>query len=100
MALWGGRFSEGPSAALAALSRSVEFDWRLATYDIEVNLTHLDSLLATGVITAGNGEVIRAGLKALQVEISNGTFTYNEEDEDVQLSWPRRVGQAIELFDS
>ena len=95
MALWGGRFSEGPSAALAALSRSVEFDWRLATYDIEVNLTHLDSLLATGVITAGNGEVIRAGLKALQVEISNGTFTYNEEDEDVHSAIERGLISKI-----
>ena len=34
MALWGGRFSGGPSEALAALSVSTQFDWRLARYDI------------------------------------------------------------------
>ena len=29
-ALWGGRFASGPSPELVALSRSVQFDWRLA----------------------------------------------------------------------
>ena len=32
-ALWGGRFAGGPSDALAALSKSTHFDWRLAPYD-------------------------------------------------------------------
>ncbi len=32
--LWGGRFSGGPSEALARLSQSTHFDWRLARYDI------------------------------------------------------------------
>lgn len=83
MSLWGGRFSAEPSTAVAALSRSVEFDWRLAPYDIKVNLAHLDGLIASGVIAAGNGEVIRAGLKALGTEILAGKFTYNDSDEDV-----------------
>ena len=33
-ALWGGRFAGGPADALAALSKSTQFDWRLAPYDI------------------------------------------------------------------
>ena len=83
MALWGGRFSSGPADSVAALSRSVDFDWRLAPYDIKVNLAHLDGLIASGVIAVGNGEVIRAGLKALGTEIQAGKFTYNDSDEDV-----------------
>ena len=83
MALWGGRFSSEPADSVAALSRSVDFDWRLAPYDIKVNLAHLDGLVASGVIASGNGEVIRAGLKALGNEIIAGKFTYNDSDEDV-----------------
>ena len=33
MKLWGGRFQGGPAEALARLSVSVHFDWRLARYD-------------------------------------------------------------------
>ncbi|CAM5496362.1 hypothetical protein SFUMM280S_03066 [Streptomyces fumanus] len=32
--LWGGRFADGPAEALAKLSASVHFDWRLAPYDM------------------------------------------------------------------
>lgn len=32
--LWGARFADGPAEALARLSASVHFDWRLAPYDI------------------------------------------------------------------
>ena len=46
MTLWGGRFNKEPADSLAALSRSVHFDWRLAPYEIEVNLVHLKSLVA------------------------------------------------------
>jgi argininosuccinate lyase len=45
MALWGGRFADAPSDALAALSRSVHFDWRLAPYDLDSSQVHLSNLL-------------------------------------------------------
>jgi argininosuccinate lyase len=97
MALWGGRFSSGPADSVAALSRSVDFDWRLAPYDIRVNLAHLDGLIASGVIASGNGEVIRAGLKALGNEITSGKFSYDDSDEDVHSAIERgliaKIGQ-------
>ncbi|MGO3896124.1 MAG: hypothetical protein ACTJIH_17665, partial [Brevibacterium aurantiacum] len=40
LSLWGGRFSDGPADALAALSKSTDFDWRLAHYDIAGSKAH------------------------------------------------------------
>jgi argininosuccinate lyase len=95
MALWGGRFSQGPEESMASLSRSVHFDWRLAKYDVRVNLAHLNGLVAAGVVAPGNGEVIRAGLKALANDISNGKFTFNESDEDVHSAIERGLIEKI-----
>jgi argininosuccinate lyase len=95
MALWGGRFSSGPNQALSALSRSVHFDWRLAPYDLRVNLAHLNSLIDNGFVSAGNGEVIRAGLKALFVEIEEGRFSFKEDDEDVHSAIERGLIEKI-----
>ena len=39
-ALWGGRFASGPSDALAALSKSTHFDWRLVPYDLAGSRAH------------------------------------------------------------
>ena len=38
--LWGGRFASGPADALAALSKSTQFDWRLAPYDVHSLITY------------------------------------------------------------
>ena len=48
MSLWGGRFNSSPSESMRALSISVHFDWRLAPYEIEVNLVHLTNLQDQG----------------------------------------------------
>ena len=95
MALWGGRFSEKPEASVARLSRSVDFDWRLARYDVIVNLAHTQGLVENGIISAGNGEIIKAGLKALLAEINNGKFTYNDTDEDVHSAIERGLTERI-----
>jgi argininosuccinate lyase len=83
MALWGGRFSQGPADSVAALSRSVHFDWRLAPYDIRVNIAHLHGLVAAGVISTTDGAAIEKALRELAHEVAAGSFTYNETDEDV-----------------
>lgn len=50
-ALWGGRFAGGPSEALAALSKSTQFDWRLAPYDIAGSRAHARVLAKAGLLT-------------------------------------------------
>jgi argininosuccinate lyase len=95
MALWGGRFQTGPDASMEMLSRSVHFDWRLAQYDIKVNLTHLAELVSSGVISQGNSEIIKAGLKALANDIQSGKFLYSDADEDVHSAIERGLIEKI-----
>jgi argininosuccinate lyase len=83
MALWGGRFSSGPNESVEKLSRSVDFDWRLAPYDIRVNVAHVAGLKRAGVLTEESASKITAALAELNLEISNGSFTYTSSDEDV-----------------
>jgi len=78
MTLWGGRFNKEPSDSLAALSRSVHFDWRLAPYEIEVNLVHLKNLVAQAVISKDDGAKIQVALLELATEIGSGKFTYTK----------------------
>jgi argininosuccinate lyase len=83
MALWGARFGQEPAEAVVALSRSVQFDWRLAPYDVRVNIAHLKELTRIGVIDAEKSVKILAALLQLQEEIQSGRFVFTEEDEDV-----------------
>ena len=83
MTLWGGRFDSAPADAMAALSRSVHFDWRLAPYEIEVNLIHLKILVEQGVVSKENGKNIESALLGLAKDIGSGSFKYTDADEDV-----------------
>ena len=83
MTLWGGRFDSAPADAMAALSRSVHFDWRLAPYEIEVNLIHLKNLVEQGVVSKENGKNIETALLGLAKDIGSGSFKYTDADEDV-----------------
>ncbi|MBQ6641366.1 MAG: argininosuccinate lyase, partial [Saccharopolyspora sp.] len=47
--LWGGRFASGPAEAMAALSLSTHFDWRLAPYDIAGSRAHARVLHRAGL---------------------------------------------------
>ncbi|MGO1770434.1 MAG: Gfo/Idh/MocA family oxidoreductase, partial [Microbacterium sp.] len=42
--LWGGRFASGPSPELQELSRSTQFDWQLAPYDLAGSHAHAKAL--------------------------------------------------------
>ena len=83
MTLWGGRFDSAPADAMAALSRSVHFDWRLAPYEIEVNLIHLKNLVEQGVVSKENGKNIESALLGLAKDIGSGSFKHTDADEDV-----------------
>ena len=63
--LWGGRFADGPSAALAALSKSTHFDWVLAPYDITASKAHARVLFRAGLLTEEQRDGLLAGLDSL-----------------------------------
>ena len=52
-ALWGGRFSGGPSEAMFALSVSTHFDWVLAPYDVLASKAHAKVLNRAGLLSDG-----------------------------------------------
>jgi argininosuccinate lyase len=95
MALWGGRFSDGPADAVFALSRSVHFDWRLAPYDLRSSLAHLEILESSGLLTADIASKIRGALKELISEVAAGDFVANSSDEDVHSALERGLTEKL-----
>jgi argininosuccinate lyase len=95
MALWGGRFSEEPADAVFALSRSVHFDWRLAPYDLRSSLAHLGVLESSQLLTSDVAAKIRKALHELMSEVADGTFIYNDTDEDVHSALERGLSEKL-----
>ena len=81
--LWGGRFAGGPAEAMAALSRSTHFDWRLARYDIAGSTAHARALHRAGLLTDDELTGMLAGLGRLDADVTSGAFSAGPGDEDV-----------------
>lgn len=88
-ALWGGRFAGGPSPELAALSKSTQFDWQLAAYDIAGSRAHAAALAAAGYLTDDELRKMLAALDALDTAVASGEFVAGDADEDVHSALER-----------
>ena len=93
--LWGARFADGPSEALAALSASVHFDWRLAPYDIAGSKAHAKVLHRAGLLSDDELNRMLEGLTALLADVESGAFTGTVADEDVHTALERGLLERL-----
>ena len=93
--LWGGRFAGGPAEALARLSASVHFDWRLAPYDIAGSRAHARVLNRAGLLTGDELTRMIDGLDRLEADVADGSFTGTIADEDVHTALDRGLLERL-----
>jgi argininosuccinate lyase len=87
--LWGGRFESGPSDALARLSVSVQFDWRLAPYDLLASRAHARVLHRAGLLDDAELARLLAAIDELRRDCLSGDFRPAASDEDVHTALER-----------
>jgi argininosuccinate lyase len=93
--LWGGRFAGGPAEALARLSVSVQFDWRLAPYDLAASRAHARVLARAGLLDADELGRMLAALDDLEASCASGAFRPTVEDEDVHTALERGLLERL-----
>src|SRR5215475_6321215 len=93
--LWGGRFRGGPAEALARLSVSVQFDWRLAPYDLAASRAHARVLAGAGLLDADELGRMLAALDDLEAACASGEFRPTVEDEDVHTALERGLLERL-----
>ncbi len=74
---------------------SVDFDKRLATFDIQGSIAHAIMLGAQGIISAQDVTDIKRGLGEILAEIEAGQFEWLLDLEDVHLNIERRLTEKI-----
>ena len=93
--LWGGRFGAGPADALARLSVSVQFDWRLARYDLRASRAHARVLHRAGLLTDAELSAMLKALDDLDRACANGSFRPTVADEDVHTALERGLIERL-----
>jgi len=94
-AIWGGRFSGGPSAVMEEINASIGFDQRFYAQDITASQAHAKMLAVQGVISDKDAEVIIKGLETVRQEIEDGSFPFRRELEDIHMNVEARLRELI-----
>jgi len=78
-----------------ALSRSTQFDWRLARYDLAGSRAHARALAAAGLLTTDELTGLMAGLGTLDRQLATGELQPADTDEDVHGSLERSLIELV-----
>jgi len=88
---WSGRFNEPVTELTKRYTASVDFDKRLAPYDIRASLAHARMLNAVGLLSAQDLNAIENGMKQITGEMASRKFPWRPELEDVHMNIESRL---------
>src|SRR3954467_13760427 len=88
---WSGRFAEAVDSLTQRFNASVDFDQRLAEFDIRGSLAHARMLAACDIIAAKDLADIERGMAQILDEIRSGRFEWKLEREDVHFNIEHRL---------
>ena len=88
---WSGRFNEPVAELVKRFTASVDFDRRLAEFDIDSSLAHARMLRAAEILSAADLAAIEQGLAQIRAEIRAGSFTWSIDLEDVHMNIESRL---------
>ncbi len=89
------RFEQQPDPVFWRLNASLAFDRRLAPYDVRQSRAHARALLGAGVLVPEELERMLAGLDSVESELNDGTFPFEETDEDIHMAIERRLTEIV-----
>ncbi|MDC0999492.1 argininosuccinate lyase, partial [Methylophilaceae bacterium] len=88
---WSDRFSEPTSEIVKRYTASVNFDQRLAVYDIAGSLAHAEMLQKQKIISSKDFSAIKKGLNQIKKEVIANNFEWSIDLEDVHLNIEKRL---------
>ncbi|MCE9639277.1 MAG: argininosuccinate lyase [Betaproteobacteria bacterium] len=92
---WSGRFNEPVTELVKRFTASVDFDQRLAEFDIEGSVAHARMLHAVEILSANDLAAIEKGLAQIREEIRAGKFKWSVDLEDVHMNIESRLTALV-----
>ncbi len=96
MALWGGRFTQGPDQRFKDFNDSLKFDYRMAVEDLEGSKAWAQAICQAGVLSAEECSRLQAALDELLAEAQDNLAAIaSAGDEDIHSYVERRLIEKV-----
>ncbi len=81
--LWGGRFSKPTDPLVEQFTKSINYDYKLALYDVLGSISHVEILKKSGYLSIDEANSLTKELGAIFDSIKNGKFIPDHKCEDI-----------------
>ncbi len=85
------RFHEPQDPDFRRLNASLDFDRRLWPHDLAQSRAHVRMLAARGIVATEDRDALLTGLDAVERELTEECFQFQEFDEDIHMAIERRL---------
>lgn len=93
--MWGGRFSDGPSAIMREINASIPFDKALWRQDIAASRAHVAMLAACNIVSDADAQAIIGGLEQVAAEYEADGVPEDWDLEDIHMTTEARLAELI-----
>ncbi|MCF7869631.1 MAG: argininosuccinate lyase [Candidatus Omnitrophica bacterium] len=93
--MWGGRFKKKISKDFFRFQKSIDFDWKLAEYDIYHSIIHATALREAGILSKSEAKKLTDGLTDIFKEVQRGDFKPDSNSEDIHTDIQNRMEEKL-----
>lgn len=93
--LWGGRFKKEIDRDFFNFQKSIQYDHKLAAYDVCHSMTHVLALKRSGVLTKKECDRLTKALTGILAKISRKEFQPNMGSEDIHTEIQNRIENKV-----
>ncbi|MCF7887067.1 MAG: argininosuccinate lyase [Candidatus Omnitrophica bacterium] len=93
--MWGGRFKKKISKDFFRFQKSIDFDWKLAEYDIYHSIIHTAALREAGILNKSEAKKLTDGLTDIFKEVQKGNFKPDSNSEDIHTDIQNRMEEKL-----
>jgi argininosuccinate lyase len=97
--LWGGRFGKKSDSLVEEFTKSIDYDYKLAEYDVTGSMIHVNILKEIGFLGEKEANKLYAALNRILKQIESGTFEYDRESEDIHTNIQNLLEQDNDVGD-
>jgi len=97
--LWGGRFGKATDPLVEEFTRSIQYDYKLAEYDLLGSLAHVSILKDSGYLTIDETKKLKDALSIILDNIRTNKFKFDPKAEDIHTNiqnvLQKKVGDLV-----
>jgi len=93
--LWGGRFKKAIDKGFFEFQKSIQYDYKLAEYDIYHSIIHVIALKEAQILTSGEAAKLISALNDIFKEIKEGKLKPDLSAEDIHTFIQNRVEKKV-----